>query len=165
MAETRKAAASRLRDNGQKNSRSQLNNSQKQPESQVAFCSGYGQWHSPNADHNPREYVTITLADIEQMVVNPPCVPKDEAQWVIFSPLPSRVHQEQREQGQFFALWGDIDEPDGLSLDDIADKTGQVVSGKLLIYTSKGATQDRQKCRLIIPLAYPVDGNQYTILQ
>ncbi|MFP3983332.1 MAG: hypothetical protein ACLFV2_06545, partial [Desulfurivibrionaceae bacterium] len=164
METNKKAAASRLRDNGQKNSRSQLNNSQKQPESQE-FCSGYGQRHSPNNQADPRPFVSVTLAQIEKMVVNPPCVPKDEAQWAIFSTLPSRVHQEQREQGQFFALWVDIDELDGLSLDDIADKTGQVVKGKLLIYTSKSATQDRQKCRIIIPLAYPVDGNQYTILQ
>lgn len=130
----------------------------------ASLCSGYGQWHSENHPLRPRPYTTISLSEIERMVQQPPSTEKELAQWVIFSTLPSRVHSEQRENGRFYALWADIDKPGSLSLSDIAD----LLDGFLpsyIAYTTKGATQDRQKARIIIFLASPVAGAVFVLLQ
>ena len=70
------------------------------------LCSGYGQYHTPNADKkNPRPLITCTLADIEQMLVTPNSVAKKSAQWFIPSTLLSRTFAEQYDDGEFWALW------------------------------------------------------------
>src|SRR5690554_6058057 len=64
----------------------------------VKLVSGFGQYHT-NRDREihgrfypGKPYSGITLAEIFEMAKNPPSVPKAQAQWVIFSSLPSRVH-------------------------------------------------------------------------
>lgn len=128
------------------------------------LCSGYGQWHSPNNERNPRAYVTTTLNDIVQMATHPTSTAKANAQWAIFSTLPSRVHSEQRAQGRFYALWADIDEPQGMTFEQIADR----VDGCLLdflMYTTASATVDNPKVRIIAPLESSVSGDRFVILQ
>ena len=130
----------------------------------VGLCSGFGQWHSPNNKKNPLHYAKCSLPKIQYMMSNPPCVKKQDAQWVIFSTLPSRVHSEQREQGRYYALWADIDDTGGMTFNDFIDKA----NGCLLdffAYTSKSATIERQKARIIIPLSSSVDGTKFVMLQ
>ena len=131
------------------------------------LCSGFGQYHSINNSENPQPYAALTLADIGQLAADPQQVLKKKAQWVIFSSLMSRVYSEQRASGRFYALWADIDkQPDPLTFDTIVSRTCGVVPGaNFIAYTSSGATKDNQKCRLIFPLAEPVDGATYLILQ
>ena len=136
----------------------------KQTDQSPAFCSGYGQWHSPNNEKDPHPYMTATLAQIEEMAAVPPKVKKERAQWIIFSTLLSRVHSEQREMGFFHALWADVDEPDGLTFEDMKERAKSFLPG-LIAYTSKSATVDRQKARIIIPLATPVHGDDFVVLQ
>ena len=135
--------------------------------SSQGLCSGFGQYHSPKNRTCPRDYGAITLDEIKQLAAHPQKVPKENAQWAIFSSLFSRIHAEQRDKGRFFALWADIDEqPDRLTFDDIKGRTCEAVPGvNLITYTSKGATEGNQKCRLIFPLAGPVDGSTFIILQ
>jgi hypothetical protein len=128
------------------------------------LCSGYGQWHSPNNNHNPRDYLAISMEAIRAMLPDPPSVEKSQAQWAIFSTLPSRVHAEQREQGQFHALWADIDDTAGMTIAEIVDRC----NGFLLdfwVYTSSSATLKNPKFRIIVPLVEPVDGHRFIILQ
>jgi hypothetical protein len=130
----------------------------------VGLCSGFGQWHSPNNKKEPLNYVKVSMPKIQYMLSHPLSVEKSKAQWVIFSTLPSRIHSEQRENGNFYALWADIDDTDGLPFEDIVDRA----CGCLLdffAYTSKSAVAERQKARIILPLSGPVNGKKFVILQ
>jgi hypothetical protein len=129
------------------------------------FCSGIGQFHSPNNTRNPQPYQTTTLDEIEAMALNPPCVEKPAAQWAILSTLPSRVHAEQRVHGQFWAACADIDKnPMGF---DRCVATVQLLfpATKFIAYTTRSATFENQKCRIIILLAGLSPGTRYPTLQ
>jgi len=129
------------------------------------LCSGYGQYHSPNAEKNPRPLIACTLADVETMLANPSSQAKSSAQWVIPSTLLSRTHAEQHKDGEFWALWADIDEPDGVAFADLVKITDNVITGDFIAYTSRSATEERQKARLIVPLSEPVSGGVWLTLQ
>ncbi|WP_431023310.1 AAA family ATPase [Halomonas sp. H5] len=128
------------------------------------FCSGVGQFHSPNAKRNPRRLETITGAAIVAMLGAPQRVSKGKARWAIFSPLLSRGAEDQRRQGEFFALWADLDR-DPPELQDAADHLAADLGATVLAYTSASATQDRQKARLLVPLASPCPGDRFEACQ
>ena len=71
-----------------------------------SFCSGFGQSHT---DKHGRKLDSATLDDIRQLVDKPQKVGKSEAQWFIPSTLPSRTFKEQEANGEYWALWADID--------------------------------------------------------
>lgn len=131
----------------------------------IQLCSGFGQYHSDKAEKNAKDFISVSLAQIEQMLVNPPEVPKPQAQWCIFSTLPSREHAEQRRSGHFYALWADIDDPQGMTLEQMFSQTVVILPFNLMAYTSKSATKDNQKARLIITLDEPVNGSTFAIMQ
>ncbi len=128
------------------------------------LCSGFGQFHSPWNTRNPREYVTVSLGDIEAMAMKPPSVAKEKGQWFIPSARLTRNYSSQRALGQFWALWADIDDPGGKTFKEIFSLAGGDIPGKLLGYTSRSAKPDKQKSRLIVPLAVSVSGAEYAVL-
>jgi hypothetical protein len=128
------------------------------------FCSGFGQWHSPNNERDPRPYTSSTLARVRAMLDNTPSVPKENAQWAIFSTLPSRVHAEQREHGQFVALWADIDDNSATNAEQVYDRFHTLLPG-FIAYTSRSATPENQKLRIIVPLTEAVSGSAFVRLQ
>jgi len=128
------------------------------------FCSGFGQWHSPNNERDPRPYTSSTLARVRAMLDNTPSVPKENAQWAIFSTLPSRVHAEQREHGQFVALWADIDDNSATNAEQVYDRLHTLLPG-FIAYTSRSATPENQKLRIIVPLTEAVSGSAFVRLQ
>lgn len=130
----------------------------------LELCSGYGQWHSPNNERDPKPYTSTTLDQIRAMLDNPPSVEKAQAQWAIFSALASRVHSEQREHGRFIALWADVDEPDGLAFESAMNWLHAMLPA-FIAYTSRSATEQNQKMRIIVPLAEPVSGSAFVRLQ
>jgi hypothetical protein len=80
------------------------------------FCSGFGQYHSVNNKKDPQQYHGITIGEIEGLAKDPQRIEKENAQWVIPSTLPSRVHAEQREAGhRFGTVWADDLTPEGFS--------------------------------------------------
>ena len=129
------------------------------------LCSGYGKYHSPNAKKNPRPLITCTLADIEQMLVTPPSVAKSSAQWFIPSTLLSRTHAEQHKDGEFWALWGDVDKTKGLAFTELVEIARRIIPGNFIAYTSRSATESEQKARLIIQLSEAVSGGKWKALQ
>lgn len=132
----------------------------------VALCSGFGKYHSPNNQQNPQPLASVTLGEILAMLAHPQNgLAKDCAQWAIFSTLPSRAHSEQRAQGEFYALWADFDAPDGLTLGDTLKRAGAAIPGDMWGYTSRSATEDCQKARIIIPLLHAVCGAEWVQLQ
>lgn len=132
---------------------------------QPGYCSGFGQYHSENHKETPRDYIEVSLAEIISMIRNPPSVTKPEAQWAIFSTLKTREHAEQKKNGKYSILWADIDEVAGKTFLKIAQIAGDCINGDLMAYTSRSATEENQKTRILIRLAAPVTGEQFVILQ
>lgn len=129
------------------------------------FCSGFGQYHSENHETDPKPYVGITFDDIVAMVSEPPTSDKAEAQWAIFSTLKSRKHDEQRQHGQFHVLWADVDDPNGLTFAEMVSRACVGIESRVIAYTSRSATEEMQKARILIPLASPVSGERFIQMQ
>ena len=129
------------------------------------MISGFGAYHSNESGcKNPRPYVTVTLAEIKQMVLNPAQVSKEQAQWFIPSSLLSRSHSEQLEHGQFVAGWQDFDQ--NATVYDVATRWMQVSGdADYLCYASRSSTAANRKCRLIFPLAKPMGGAEWVMTQ
>lgn len=127
----------------------------------INLCSGLGQYHSDGGS-KPKQLNTITLNDVKAMLATPQQVDKSNAQWVIFSDLVTRNGDAQKAKGKFYAFWFDIDEPAGKDLQSMAKDLSNALNGcELLAYTSRSATADNQKARLIIPLAVPITAQEF----
>ena len=79
-------------------------------EATETLCSGYGQYHTTEST-KPKEYLKITLAEIFEMAKNPESIPKEYGQWFIPSNLLSRKINDQRDNGKYYAVWCDFDDP------------------------------------------------------
>ncbi|MBB3182715.1 KaiC/GvpD/RAD55 family RecA-like ATPase [Halomonas fontilapidosi] len=131
---------------------------------EARFCSGEGQFHSPDAKRNPRALETITGASIVAMLGAPQRVDKAHARWAIFSDYPSRRAEEQRQHGRFYALWADLDNTPP-ELQDAADRLADRLGATVLAYTSASATKDNPKARLLVPLAATCPGERFEACQ
>jgi len=124
------------------------------------LCSGSGKYHS-DGGKKPRQLETITLANLDALLVMPQSnAPKDTAQWAIFSDLLTRSHDAQRQRGTYYALWVDVDEPT-MTFAEMVEVAGKVIPGGFMAYTSRSATEEKQKARFIVPLAEPIKGQDY----
>jgi hypothetical protein len=134
-----------------------------------ALLSGFGGYHTANPEKkNPRPYTTTTIEQIMAMAAAPDSVAKDQAQWAVFSTLVderARCHEYQRENGIFWALWGDVDRVEGLAWADVVERTKAALPGiKALVYTSRSATENKPKSRLIVPLNEGIPGCDYPMI-
>jgi hypothetical protein len=132
------------------------------------FVSGLGQHHTNDADpNNPNKkltpYLDIDLAGIRALIDKPQKVDKQSAQWFIPSTLKSRRFKDQENDGEYSMLWADFDKnPKPLKeLNDLVSAWGVDYE----IYTSKSATIDNQKGRILIPLSKPLSGIDWIICQ
>jgi hypothetical protein len=123
------------------------------------LLSGFGASHSEKS----RPYTTIDLAGIRALIDAPVCVDKLQAQWFIPSTLPTRTFKEQEMRGEFWMLWADLDE-NPPSLEAVADLIGPLECD-YEIYTSRSATKELPKCRILIPLARPLSGTRWKFCQ
>jgi len=133
------------------------------------FVSGYGQFHTNEADPTKPSkrltpYELLNRQDIEAMVDNPADEPKSHAQWMIASSLKSRVFVEQEKHGFFGAMVNDFDN-NPPELEVLAKIVTLQFNCNFELYTTKSATEGRQKARLIIFLDKPLTGEQYVICQ
>ena len=131
------------------------------------LVSGHGQFYSTKANSPVKKdrYLSTTLADIAVMVENPPSVEKADGQWAIFSTLQSRIFKEQEEKGQFWALWADFDEQPK-PLDEVEAAWREIAPNTVAwFYTTRSATADKPKSRMIVPLARPLNGAAFTMAQ
>ncbi|TAL42126.1 MAG: hypothetical protein EPN89_18005 [Methylovulum sp.] len=88
------------------------------------------------------------------MAKTPSSVAKENAQWFIPSTLLSREAEKQRAGGSYHAVWCDFDNHTLLT-DIQAVLAGLMCSH--VIYSSRSSTLERQKWRVIIPLATPAN--------
>ena len=133
----------------------------------ATLCSGFGQFHTDEPGKDRRTpYLRITWADITAMVDNPQQVEKATAQWLIPSELASRTFARQEADGDFWALWADLD-TDPPALQRLVDVLGLEITGAFdyEVYSSKGATLERRKARILIPLSQPLSGAEWVLSQ
>lgn len=132
----------------------------------TAFCSGYGLYQSAEGGgrNSCSPYTAITWADIIERMHTPQSVPKRRAQWAIFSTYPSRKSKAQRQHGEFHALTVDLDH-NPPAVKDSAVRIANLVRGDVCTYTSRSATPWEPKSRTLIPLARPIEGRLYGLLQ
>lgn len=128
------------------------------------FCSGYGQKHSDRTGPDARPYVGIRWQEILEMVENPPQVDKAEGQWAIFSDLHSRAAAEQRKEGTYHAAWADLDDAP-VTFAEAVHSAAEALPCDVHGYTSRSATEEKQKARLLMPLAEPCNGEEFAMVQ
>lgn len=121
------------------------------------LCSGFGQY-----DTQPR---AITWQQVLDLIDNPQQVDKRQAQWLIPSTLMSRTFKEQELRGEFHLLWADIDKdpPTLAAMIEAVEKI--TLYSDVEIYSSRSATQDCQKWRVLVPLAKPLPGADWVLAQ
>lgn len=136
------------------------------------MVSGLGQYHTNEEGANKRQpYLKIDWAGIREMVDEPPSVEKQYGQWFIPSSQPSRGFKHQEAYGQFWVLWADIDnnQQTGWKPPPLA-RLVEIVSlvlgdADVEVYTSRSATQDNQKARVLVPLDEPLSGADWMLAQ
>lgn len=132
----------------------------------LSFVSGFGQFHTDEpGKENRKPYRAITWDSIKALIDNPQQVDKADAQWLIPSTLPTRNFKQQEKNGEYWVLWADIDkEPPPLSV--LATLVHSFLGGvQVEIYTSRSATPERQKARILIPIAHPLTGGEWKAAQ
>ena len=128
----------------------------------LTFVSGFGQLDTKRGTGQP--YEAITGADIRRLVMNPPSVEKERAQWFIpstYADHDARSHDVQRKNGNFRWLTLDIDSND-LPLADVDAAVDAVIGGCCrLIHSTRNATETNRKWRVLIPTANPIAGADF----
>ena len=146
---------------------------------QPELCSGDGKYYTnksnpknPNRKRTP--YRPIDLDEVFQMAFDPQAgIDKDQAQWLIPSTLMSRSRDQQLSKGEFHILWADYDgecnkDTSPLTIGEIKDSVkNKILSdhNPIRIYTSRSATYDCQKSRILIELKSPLSGTDFEICQ
>lgn len=117
--------------------------------------------------HDPlAEYAKITPKQIVALCKDPRDKPKADAPAIIpstYRAYNARVHEKQREYGSYPWSCFDID-TGNLTLAEVK-AAFQAVFGEettMLIYSTSGSTADNRKWRVLIPLAQPTLGADYT---
>lgn len=117
---------------------------------------GRGKYHTTGNPEKP--LFKISWSYIRAAAEDPDSVSKDQAIWMIPSTLESRVHAVQEANGAFYYAWADLD---GFPprIDDVAAHVETVTHGAdFEIFSTRSATSENRKLRIIIPLAEPLCG-------
>lgn len=137
---------------------------------EAKLVSGIGSYHTNEPDPNKpdkklRPYDVITWSEILELVDNPQEVKKRQARWIIPSTLQSRNFFKQEAEGKFYILWSDLDD-NQLCLRELAETIDNILDGAdFELYTSKSATSEFLKMRLLVPLAMPISGKEWVLTQ
>ena len=125
--------------------------------SNVGICTGTGQYQNSG-------YSKITLQGIRDLVDKPQEVDKAKAQWLITSTLMSRTFKEQECSGTYWYLWADLDE-NPPTINDLTSLLFTYLGCNYEVYTSRSATENYQKSRVIIPLSEALCGADWVLSQ
>ena len=104
----------------------------------------------------------VTWSAILPLATNPQNVPKAHARWILPNDCPIRK-RHNAEYSNFGMLWADIDNPPSEGISAVIGALRS--STPFLIYTTKSATFDMQKCRVLIPLLQTVDFETWLLNQ
>jgi len=132
----------------------------------IQFCTGSGQ--SDTHIYSCQPYQTKTMDDLLEMVREPASVDKDKAQSPIFSnyhQFDARNHKAQKEYGSFVLLPVDLDEG-APQLDDVKRAVTEALGDVWhVIYSSRSATREKPKWRILFQPSCSVPGADYTAIQ
>ena len=135
----------------------------------VSLCSGNGKYHTNNSEaKNSKPLNWINIQQIEDLLINSDqvkTVPKDNAQWVIPCDYQSRDHAELKEKGNYWALWFDGDELNGVTQEQSIDFASTIIDGKLFAWSSRSATEEQQKHRIFVPMSRALTGYEWVAYQ
>ena len=128
----------------------------------AVMCSGFGKKHT---DKYGESLASIDLIGIRALVDSPQQMDKSTAQWLIPSTLHTRAFKEQEQHGTYWLLWADLDVvPFGI--DAVSTRLEGIICGAdYEIYTSRSATAQNQKCRILLPLGKPLSGADWVQAQ
>lgn len=135
--------------------------------SDVRFLMAHGSLYTLK-DRPDMVYPGISWPEIVRMVKEPQAKDKADASFFIPSTYrqhDGRAHQAQRDRGAFRMLALDVDQGNPHRkevIQAVRDALGDV---SMLVYSSSGATEDRRKWRVLLPLAVPVSGEEYEAAQ
>ena len=135
--------------------------------SDVRFLMAHGSFFTL-IDNPDQSYPAISWPEIVRLCKDPQAKDKVDADFFIPSTYrgnDGRAHQAQRERGAFRMLAIDVDQGNPSKADVIQavrDVLGKVC---MVVYSSSGATPDKRKWRVLLPLAVPVSGDQYEAAQ
>lgn len=108
--------------------------------------------HSASQSNSNGELSSIAFNGIIKLAHNPDNVEKTQAQWFMASILKTRTLKDQKSDGQFAVIWGDIDKSPP-TIDDLCHRLDDILGGSdYVAYTTKSATSDTQNSRVIVPL-------------
>lgn len=135
--------------------------------SDVRFLMAHGSLYTLK-DRPDMVYPGISWPEIVRMVKEPQAKDKADASFFIPSTYrqhDGRAHQAQRDRGAFRMLALDVDQGNPHRkevIQAVRDVLGDV---SMLVYSSSGASEDRRKWRVLLPLAVPVSGEEYEAAQ
>ncbi len=118
----------------------------------LPMVSGIGKYATDKDGARPEALQQITFHEVRELVDNPqPGVEKDNAQWLI--PSSHRSRKGHDKNGLRPLLWADVDAP-VQTIKQTGDQLRDLLGGSdFEVYASRSATADRQKCRILVPLA------------
>lgn len=125
------------------------------------FISGNGQYWT---DKNGYQYSALNYDDVVIMANNPVDIEKSKAPWLIPSSLPSRSHEEQKQNGAYSALWVDIDD-NKIGFDGIVSAANEILNSGFVAYLTKSATPDNEKMRIIVPIVCAIKPKTWQLAQ
>lgn len=96
----------------------------------------------------------ILWGNVINLAKNPQNVEKKLASWILPNNSPVRKRQNAK-CSEFGLIWVDVDNPPSGGIDSVIKTL--IKSAPYLAYTTKGATESVQKCRVLIPLSEALD--------
>lgn len=128
----------------------------------LPMVSGIGKYATDKDGTRPEALRQITFHEVRELVDNPQKVEKASAQWLI--PSTHRSRKGHDKHGLRPVIWADVDAP-VMTIqqtgEQLRDLLGEV---DFEVYASRSATADRQKCRILVPLAQALTPNQWLMV-
>jgi len=135
--------------------------------SNVRFLMAHGSFFTL-IDKPDQSYPAISWPEIVRLCKEPQAKDKVDADFFIPSTYrgnDGRAHQAQRERGVFMMLAIDVDQGNPSKADVIQAVRDVLGKVSMLVYSSSGATSDKRKWRVLLPLAAPISGDEYEAAQ
>ena len=128
----------------------------------LGMVSGFGQYATDRDGSNPDALTTISFHEVRELVDNPQQVEKPRAQWLIPSTHQSRKGHDKN--GKRPLIWADLDEPT-TTIQQTAEIVREIVGDcDFEVYASRSATRERQKCRILVPVAQAMTPHQWLMV-
>lgn len=129
----------------------------------LPMVSGFGQYATDKDGTRPDALGCITFHEVRELVDKPHELEKHTAQWLIPSTHQSRKGHDRN--GVRPVIWADIDEPGRRTIRQTGDLLRELLGRTdFEVYASRSATKEKQKCRILVPLAEALTPDQWLVV-